>query len=567
MFSKVVLYARFSASGQRHGTSLIRQLGDMRAAVANDTSLAGLPLIEISDDGRSGYHGEHRSIGAFGRFEQEALRGEHHGSLVIVEKLDRLSRQGHEATHDLIRSLTAQGVTIRTLDGDLYEAGESITLMQVITGSVKADVARIESKNKADRTAANWRIKREVAKATKTAVTSLIEPWLIVNEDRTISLDAYRSALVLRWFEMADAGAGSKTIADTLDREGEPTWPRFEGRAPKRWNRTFIAKTLRNRAVLGEFTPKVQGVAQEPWPDYFPVCVAADLFARVNNAAPIRKIASAGLRSEKVVNLVSGLAECKLCGSKLRYSKGRSEGARWTNPQGKTYSYRRDCGSLVCPLGEVGKCANRRYLAYLTFEDALLDSCLHLALDDEAFANRGEVARLNATIAERERAHELASEAFKNLSYAWAERPTPPRKQLADEAEAKLESVAANLQALREQRDDACGRADSAAHLRRVGDVRAALYHPDLADRVPVRKKVKQALRALIHRMVYDGDGVSVRFIADAALLRFDRKGRLTGTFDLVKDGRSVPPELEAYARRRRAAKGNGVLFKSAEAR
>jgi DNA invertase Pin-like site-specific DNA recombinase len=561
MFEKVILYARFSDPTQKKGLSLERQFGDMRAEIAADGALATLPVEQWADEGKSGYHGHHRLRGDLGRFERECLAGEHSGTLFFCECFDRLSREGHDATRDLVNTLIRNGVSIRTLDGDYYEAGKPLTLEQVMKQALKAELARMESENKAKRTASNWKAKREIAQATGKAVTKLVKPWIVVSEDRRMSLDEARGSLVLRWFELAHSGLGTKTIADTLDREGVPTWPRFDGRTPKRWNRTFISRVLRDRAVIGEFTPTVNGVPQEPWPNYFPACVPADLFAAVNNAAPIRKAASTGLRSEKVVNLVSGLITCGACGTRLQYRKGRAEGARWTNPQGKTYSHKRDCGSLVCPLGEANKCSNRRYLAYLTFEDALLDACLHLALDDNSFANRGEVARLGVTIAERTRAHELASVKFTNLATAWAEKPSALRRDMADAAEAEVERLAANLEALRAQREQARGRADSAAHLARVADIRGSLYHHDLGQRVPIRKKVKQALTALIERITFDGENVTVTFVAGAAVLRFDRKGHLLHALDFVKDGRAVGPVLADYARRRRDAKERGILF------
>lgn len=559
-FQEVVTYSRCSDVEQKKGGSISRQKEGHRS-FSNQKSWA--VVSEISDEGRSGYHGDHRKAsGALGQFEAEAERGEHIGRIFLVEQLDRLSREKPEETWMLIAKLNKAGVSICTRkNGRLYPAGQSLPFFDIMEVLCTASGNHEESKKKSAHIAREWDKRRERARANGTALTKLVEPWIIVNEDRTMKLDEARSALVLRWFEMSHAGAGAKTIADTLDREGTPTWPRFVGRTPKRWNRTFIANTLRNRAVVGEFTPTVLGVAQEPWTNYFPACVPADLFAAVAGAAPIRKKAAIGLRGQKIVNIVSGLISCTSCGENLRYSSGRSEGSKWTNPQGKTYSYRRDCGSLVCPLAEVGKCDNSRYLAYLTFEDALLGACLHLALDDNAFANRGEAARLGVTIAERERSHELALRSFKNLKGEWAERPTPLRKSMADEAEAAVEELEANLVALNLQRDAARGRADSAAHLKRVSDIREAIYDPDLSSRALVRKKVKQALTALIERIVYDGENITVNFVAGAAVLRFNRKGRLLSAFDLVRDGRVVAPELADYARRRLDAKVRGALF------
>ena len=50
----------------------------------------------------------------------------------------------------------------------------------------------------------------------------------------------------------------------------------------------------------------------------------------------------------------------------------------------------------------------------------MLDSCLHLALDDNAFTNKAEVARLNVTIAERSSDLAAAQDKAKSLMNLYA---------------------------------------------------------------------------------------------------------------------------------------------------
>ncbi len=120
-FTKIVLYARFSSVEQKEGMSLQRQLGDMRRYCA---SKGWQESKVITDEGRSAFHGQHRHGGDLGRFEAEALTAAHQGSLIIVERLDRLSRGGHDDTDRLITGLNSSGVSVATVDGDqLYLAG------------------------------------------------------------------------------------------------------------------------------------------------------------------------------------------------------------------------------------------------------------------------------------------------------------------------------------------------------------------------------------------------------------------------------------------------------------
>jgi CRISPR/Cas system CSM-associated protein Csm2 small subunit len=551
-----ILYARYSDPTQGKGKSLARQFGDMRDELVR-LGLSDQPVREEAEKGRSGFHGHHRTgSGRMAAIEAEAADGALHGWTLWAEKLDRLSRQGYEETFDLIRMFLRNGVTIRTLDGEHYRAGEEITMVDIITGIVKADLARLESKNKADRTSSNWKINREKAKANKLAVTKLVPAWLIVNKDRTMKADPIRAALVIRMFEMADQGAGAGMIADTFTREGLATWERFKNRRAKVWQRTFINKILRNRAVIGEFTPIVKGVAEDPWPDHFPVIVDAALFARVNNAASVRQAAARGMRSEKVVNLFSSLVKCK-CGATMKYARGRAAGTH-TTLGGKTYIYKRDNGSLYCEVAHASKgalCANKTYLAYLTFEDALIQNCLHLAMDDQSFSNRGEVARLDTELAELSRSHELTVAKARKLWSAWTDSQSQMAMKLAQEAEGEAKAITAKIEALRVQRDAAAGRVSSEEHLARVADIAGKLYADDLEERVMVRRKVSQSLRSLIDRITYDGEFAYVHAAKGVLAFKLDRKGKVMLRHELFKPW---VQHASNYERRRTSAIKHG---------
>lgn len=456
-----------------------------------------------------------------------------------------------------------------TMNRKLYPAGEELPMMDILEILFTAFGNNQESAKKSDHIAKEWAKRRKVARANKLALTKLTPPWIVVRDDRTMIEDKDRAALVLRWFELAAAGNGAKAIGSILDGEGIETWERFDRKA-RIWNRTFIAATLRNREVLGEFQPmRVQreedGTERrvpegDVWTNHFPAIVPADLFARVNREAPDRKEAARGMKSEKLVNLFSGLLHCHACGSTLEYRRGRAAGD-YTTKGGRHYSYKRDNVSLICPVGASrnSACDNRRYLAYLTFEDAILNSCLHLALDDNAFSNRGEVSRLNITIAQKEHSRDLSNQRAVNLWSAYAESPSRMAMQLAQRAEADGAELNDSIEALMRQREEAHGRADSAAHLKRVAAIRDNLYHPDLSVRVPLRKKVAQSVRSLLSHGNYDGDGVTIYFKAALALMRVDRKGRVDA-LDLTTEADEIAhPD---FVRRRKAAlEESGNIF------
>ncbi|HEV2816135.1 MAG TPA: recombinase family protein [Allosphingosinicella sp.] len=562
-------YLRFSTAEQKKGGSAERQDDGITTYCARK----GWNLTEIrAEEGKSGFHGHHRKEAAqLGQFEREALLGEHDGTILVVERLDRLGRETPQKTWALICKLSDAGVSIATIINDkFYPARAELPMFDMLEILFTAWGNNQESAKKSAHIAYQWEQRRKRAKEGKLALTRLVPEWLTVNKDRTISVIPERAALVLRWFELADQGIGAQRIGAILDKEGIPTWERKgKSRRSRIWGRTFIARTLSDRRVIGEFIPHVldenqRRVPLEVWENHFPAIVPADLFARVSGAANDRKTGARAMNSVKVTNLLSGLVHCKECGSTLRYVTGRREGANFTLRSGKRYSYKRGNGSLVCPVGISGSpaCSNRRYLAYLTFEDAVLDSCLHLALDDTAFSNKGEVGRLNVTIAEREQSHRNATERALKLWEAWSNGGSEMAMTLAQQAEAEAKEIGENIIALKRQREQARGRADSAAHLKRVADVRDNLYHRDLERRRTIRQKVSQALRGLIERIEYDGEGCAIRFIAGAASVYIDRKGKLGMTFDFIKEGRADPPRLDDYKRRRKAALSDGDLFR-----
>ncbi|HEY0011579.1 MAG TPA: recombinase family protein [Allosphingosinicella sp.] len=560
-YSGVLLYARFSDPTQGKGTSIQRQVEEGTEELAR---LGLAPTRIEKDKGKSGYHGHHRSSGKLGLIEAEVEQGELHGWLFYCEKIDRLSREGRDPGMDLIKKLITHGVSVRTKDGDFFPAGQPITLEQDITVRVRFDLARKESEGKAQRTSSNWHIKAEKARREGVVMSRLTKAWCRVGANGRLEAKPGAAELLMRIFTLVDEKAeGSLKIARTLNDEGvEPwaTWEKEDGtkRQPKAWRRQYIASLLSDRAVTGEFQPRKTVGGQlvpdgDPIPDYFPQIVPMDLFERVSSEAArrARKEHSGGRNSgEHVPNLFGGLVRCAECGNALIYKRWNKAGR---NSRGE--SYRRDQGSLVCQTAYEGGCSNRKYLAYLTFEEAVLNLVLHVAMDDAAFSRKDEVARLNVTVAERSRAVELAKAKAEKLWEAWAESESDMRKRLAEKAETDAAALAENLVALQEQLARARGSASSAEHLARVADVRRNLYCEDLAQRAALRNKVAVALKQVLSGITIDHDmNARIEVARGLMVYHIDRKGRLFNADPCVD--RAVHA-LDEY-RRIRGIEGNG---------
>jgi DNA invertase Pin-like site-specific DNA recombinase len=487
-YSEIILYARFSSREQAEGMSIARQIGE-----ASEWCRANghTPTRQILDEGRSGFHGHHRSVGALGEFEAEAAAGLHRGALLVVERIDRLTREGHSAIMSLINGLTANGVSVFTVKNNrLYRAGEEMSLVDAITTLVEGDLGHTESATKASRTASNWRIRRErAAEAGKAMSATVCPPWLKV-VDGKYELDHDKVAILNQIFQMSDDGLGASVIVRELNKVGKPTgWSNRKRKdISTRWQRCEIVQLLANRAVIGERQDKRRINKQiellEPVRGFYPVAVDPALFDRVRDAASVRKKVRGGAKSPKIANLLSGLVTCAHCG-------------------GKTIFRARYLYCLPALEGDHSKCSNRAGVRYCGksgegLEKALLDAVLHIAMDDRAFANNVETGLVLRQISEVKRELELADKRTKELWNSYAETTDPFIKGMAEDALKGRNALAEKLAKLEKTSDKARGRADSAEHLRRIADIRGQMDDPK------IRLKVSHALHTLIEAVWID---------------------------------------------------------------
>src|SRR5665213_2820096 len=114
------VYIRYSTPKQEKGASKERQREDCQALCARRS----WSVVEIIEDlGRSAWTGAHLSSGNLGKFAERVRAGDiPAGSVLVVEKLDRLSRQEARITLRWMEDLCAAGLSIATVSGDrLYD--------------------------------------------------------------------------------------------------------------------------------------------------------------------------------------------------------------------------------------------------------------------------------------------------------------------------------------------------------------------------------------------------------------------------------------------------------------
>ncbi|BCP55819.1 site-specific recombinase [Kaistia sp. 32K] len=322
-------YIRMSSEAQILGDSRRRQI-ELSQVYARDHGLELDEDFRLEDLGISAFKGANASEGALSRFLEAIKSGRiSAGSYLLVESLDRISRQQVSKSLALFLDIISNGITIVTLaDGRIY--GSTPDTMDLMYSILIMGRAHEESDLKSRRVAAAWESKRTRGSSTK--LTAQCPAWLVLKPDRS-GFDEIesRTEIVRRIFEESEAGQGAFAIARRLNQDGIPTFGNSQG-----WHSSSVKKILVNRSVLGCFQPHrlIDGKripTGDEIADYYPQIVAEDLFYRARAAAIDRRVGSSGRKGEHVSNLFSGLARCAYCKGTLHFlSKGKP-------PKGGTY--------------------------------------------------------------------------------------------------------------------------------------------------------------------------------------------------------------------------------------
>jgi DNA invertase Pin-like site-specific DNA recombinase len=330
---KAYSYIRLSTALQRKGSGRQRQLDKSIAyASANNLDLVADPLEDI---GISAYKGRNVTEGVLGQFIEAAKTGKiERGSFLLVESLDRLSRQQVQRALTTFLNILEGGITIVTLgDGDKRTyVPDKVDVSDLVMTIMIMGRAHEESQTKADRIRANWANKR--ANARVHPMTAMCPAWLQLSTDRKSYREIEsRVATIRRIFEEAAAGVGVYAITRRLNEQKVPHFGKSQG-----WHQSYISKILKNRAVLGEFQPhkivddKRQPDGDHPIQGYFPNIVSEETFNRVQYGLAQRRNNGAGRKGKNYSNLFSGLPiKCQHCSGVVKFEN------KGSGPKGGNY--------------------------------------------------------------------------------------------------------------------------------------------------------------------------------------------------------------------------------------
>jgi DNA invertase Pin-like site-specific DNA recombinase len=289
-------YVRFSTPEQRKGDSLRRQTEDAQAWCERNGARLDASTT-LHDLGTSAYRGDHRknpdrnALAAFLKLVEDGRIPR--GSFLVIESLDRLTREHIRPALTLLLNLIDAGVRIVQLKPVEMIYDEAVEPMQLMMALMELARGNSESRVKSQRVGAAWEARRTHVRNGHKLLTSRVPAWVTVEgvraESFTLAVVPERAAVIRKIFALAAAGLGARRIVGKLS--GVPAF----GGQSARWNPVYVAMILKDRRVLGECQPRRGGKPDgEAIKDYFPRVVSDADFDRAAGALRQRTVPGRG---------------------------------------------------------------------------------------------------------------------------------------------------------------------------------------------------------------------------------------------------------------------------------
>lgn len=529
-------YLRFSTPEQSLGDSSRRQQAKtLEWCEKKEVKLDN--VLKFHDLGKSGFTGAHFEEGALGEFFSLVKDGTiKAGSYLVLEAIDRFSRENPMTAAGRLFELVKAGITVVTVDdGEEYSperlSGRDSNVMLLLV--VKLTQAHAESLRKSDLVGQAWEKKKQIARTEKKPITKRCPEWLSIDGGKFV-INEERAKIVYRIFEATIDGFGRRSISRRMNELGIPA---FRGR--KGWQTSSIAKVLSSKAVLGEYQPHVgrhsarnRSPQGEPISDYYPPIIDEKMFWQAQSVITSRQHGSAGRTGVRGAHILKGLAKCGECQSIMHISnKGQK-------PKGGVY--------LVCENAKrkMG-CDNTKHYRVDETERKLLRALSQLVAEDIDFkrneADQGsEVMSLSAQLADKEtiRGKLLKLVEIADFDDALNERFQQTATEIK-ELKAKLKKAQADLKMVRSEYDSATRKA-------LLDDLLADIQSADTMKVVATKVKLNAIIRGVVDHVTFSRiPGIQMtitnrsRFHVDTDGTYLTKGGQDIGTIVLLEENAS----------------------------
>jgi DNA invertase Pin-like site-specific DNA recombinase len=392
-------YIRFSSPEQAKGDSLRRQ-----TEAADEWCKRNGVRLDLSttfhDLGKSAYLGEHRKnpdryrLAAFLKLVEDGKIP--HGSLLLIENLDRLSREDEVPACHLLTGILMAGVRVVQLSPYEMLLTEKSNGWELMRAVMELSRGHGESAIKSDRIGKAWRNKRKNARENGKVLTLRLPAWIELRNGKLAPIPERKTA-IRRIFQLSTNGYGCTMIVKKLIEEGVPAF------GPSgHWVRGYVHNILADRRVVGEFQPRLldRTTEGEPIPNYYPAIISEDEWHAARAGAAQRREAPG--RIGKHVNVFAGMMEdARGSGSYMAITR--------TSPTGGGDKSRRN-RTLITTASTSGQSPSWSF-PYDTFERGILSMLAEIdpqdilngdSGPDETLVLAGELARVEGKIAELE---------------------------------------------------------------------------------------------------------------------------------------------------------------------
>ncbi|QTG15732.1 recombinase family protein [Agrobacterium tumefaciens] len=352
-------YVRISTFEQSEGSGVERQLEKTRRYAEENGLILDTEMIDI---GKSGFHGRHKKDGVFGEFIDLVKEGKiKRGSVLIVESLDRISREKVIVAAGQLLSLLGEGIDVVTLQ-DRMRYSSNATVGDLIVSLTIMSRAHEESAIKSDRVKAAIEKRKEMAVMGLKTFVQNGPSWIDQErlKDRTYRFTLnHRADVIRRIFDLYLDGYGLNKICQIFNAEKVKNLSRAT-----LWKDNILFAVLRNEATIGTYQAGETSIK-----DYFPACITEDMFWRAQDE--LKKRSKPGRKGVRYTNLFQGLIVCHHCGNSVMTTRSGVKGMVHTYFACRTTSLG----------GECKREGKRKQINLKMVEKAVLDNVLVYHLD------------------------------------------------------------------------------------------------------------------------------------------------------------------------------------------
>jgi DNA invertase Pin-like site-specific DNA recombinase len=470
----VISYDRFSAPTQSKGDSKRRQ----KSLADNYCRRQNLTLDnEIHDDGLSAWTGANADHGHLSAFLRAIKEGKVPvGSVLIVESVDRISRQGIDEGYDLIKKILKAGVKIVTLAPERefdVSATKSLT-----RGALELQLILERAKEESDRKSERCRQAFDEWRRSRRPMTKL-PAWLKKNPTTgKIEVIAEVADTVRLIFRLCISGYGANAIAHKLN--ADQVKPIGKG---DHWSPQYVQHLLKSRTVLGEFQyhhgrgGKNRKPAGQPIPNFYPQIVEDRDFHAAHAAMRSRSQKLGRPAKSGAVNLFTGLLTDARDGRPVHY-----------------IDKKRQAGPSLIPYGGRAQAKNGLWVSFpaKVFESAVLTCLREIDPRDVLPPTDGNTRDVAQTLASE--LAEVEADINQINSRAKTGRITPKLMDWLEEKETKKREIEAQLAAI--QREQATPL--TAAWNDAKGLIEVLLDDPKPEE---ARRRMQSAIRRIVEKV------------------------------------------------------------------